>query len=217
MGYLPDGSGKPYGFKGAHFMKNVTWEEPEEHTYNLFLEKKVTENGLDIRSYDPEFNFIQDDTVVEGEFQDEKYWGKHLYKIKKWLEVEPIEIPDDVCVIGFRGGEYSVFPELFLTKDYWDEAIQMMKEIDPDMKFEVHTDDPVLAKQFFPDYPVIADMEINWRSVRYAKRAIIANSSFFILPRLLNGGYTIAPRYWARRNIQTWAMPCNYYPGFKYI
>jgi hypothetical protein len=89
------------------------------------------------------------------------------------------------------------------------------------MTFEVHTDDPELAQEFFPGYECIHDIKLNWRSVRYAKYAIIANSSFYILPRLLRHQegefFTIAPRYWARRNTEEWSMPQNYYKKFTYI
>ena len=80
-----------------------------------------------------------------------------------------------------------------------------------------HTDDETLAKQFFPDFKIISDPEINWRSMRHAKYAIIANSSFYILPRWLSGGITIAPRYWARHNTKVWALPQNFYKRFLYI
>lgn len=216
--------------------------------------------------YNPEFNFIEDNTIIDGEFQDERYFGHRMKEIDEWLKVEPIEVPDDLCVIGFRGGEFTVFPELFLPKEYWDKGIAMMKEINPKMRFEVHTDDPITAMAFFPDYEVIHNPAINWRSFRYAKHAIIANSSFYILPRLLRHrsrsdveivqaiksqcewskkwkgeghedynfseqwfnqtlGYlfepsdavTVAPRFWARRNVGHWEMPQNYYKSFLYI
>jgi len=207
-------------FKGEHFIKNVrsiAWSEGEKWPTKEWLEKKVVENGVDIRSYDPEFNFIEDGTVIDGEFQDERYFGHRMKEIDEWLKVEPLNIPDDVCVIGFRGGEFSVFPDLFLTKEYWEEAKVLMLRKNINMKFEVHTDDEILAKQFFPDYKIIHDIGINWRSIRFAKYAIIANSSFYILPRLLNSGYTIAPHFWARRNTGIWCLPQNYYKQFTYI
>lgn len=218
MIYIPDGSGKEEGFKGKGF---IEFDESKVFVGALGLgewtEKKVVENGVDIRSYDPEFNFIQDDTIIEGEFQDERYWESYEKQVDELLRVEPLDIPDDVCVIGFRGGEFTVFPDLFLTKEYWNEAIEKMRKINPNMKFEVHTDDPQTAQQFFPDFKVIHDVGINWRSMRYAKYAIIANSSFYILPRWLNKGVTIAPRYWARRNTHVWALPSNFYRCFTYI
>ncbi len=168
-------------------------------------------------TYDPDVNFVEDDWIIDGNFEDERYFENWLPQIKQWLKVKPLEVPDDVCLIGFRGGEYYSVPELGLPKEYFDRAIVEMLKINPNFKFEVHTDDPELAKQFFPDYPVIRDISINWRAMRYAKYTIIANSSFYVLPRLLSGGLTIAPRYWNRYNIKKWDYPQNYYKRFKYI
>ena len=216
MIYNPDGSGKVDGFKGKDFM-NIDMGKPVEGIKREWHEKKVVENGVDIRSYDPEINFVQDNTIIEGEFQDERYFERRLNEVNEWLKVEPLEMPSDLCVIGFRGGEFAVYPDLFLTKGYWAEAVGRMRMINPDMKFQVHTDDLVTAKEFFPDFEIIHDIGTNWRSMRYAKYAIVANSSFYILPRLLNGGLTIAPRFWGRRNTGTWCLPQNYYRQFQYI
>ena len=223
--WIPDGSGKEQGFKCKSFMdfddSKVIYDAAssllKSFEVDMFREKKVVENGVDIRSYDPEFNFIQDETLIDGEFQDERYWQGNEEEVDEWLKVDPLYMPADVCVIGFRGGEFKVFPDLFLTKDYWDKGIKFMKDMNPDMKFEVHTDDIETAQQFFPDYKVISDAGVNWRSMRYANYAIIANSSFYILPRWLSKGVTFAPRYWARRNTKVWALPQNYYKRFKYI
>ncbi len=198
--------------------------------FNYWIEKEIRDsNGTDIRSYDPEINFVQDNTIIDGEFQDERYFKHRLKDIDTWLKVKPLDLPDDLCIIGFRGGEYAGFPELFLPKEYWDDAILIMRLKRPHMRFEVHTDDPVTAKQFFPDFPIVSNtmeshskhsnMGLNWRSIRYAKNLIIANSSFYILPALLNEGceHVIAPRYWARHNTGVWATPQNYYEKFQYI
>lgn len=196
-------------------------------TDKVFNEKKVVENGIDIRSYDPEYNFIEDGTLIDGEFQDPRYFMHRIDEVGDWLKVTPLSVPDDVCVIGFRGGEYVGVHDLFLPKDYWDEAISRMKKINPNMKFEVHTDDLETADKFFPSFKKVRNADINWRSIRYAKYSIISNSSFYILPRLLrhhqfprdfiDKSVTIAPRYWARRNIGVWALPSNYYKEFHYI
>lgn len=228
MIYIDDGAGKEPGFKGESFIdidKNKIWPIRSFVTLTEtkeWNEKKVRDtNGVDISPFDPEFNFVQDNTIIEGEFQDERYWEHREKEVDEWLKVEPLEVPDDTCVIGFRGGEFAVYPDLFLTKGYWDEAIARMKMINPDMRFEVHTDDVVLAKEFFPDFNVIHDIGINWRSCRYARYAIISNSSFFILPRWLRQGegnaVTIAPRFWGRRNVGIWSLPQNYYKRFQHI
>lgn len=239
MMYNPDGSGKEGNFKGQSFMDIGQWDKGfkkqivrfdiVQNTFNNLPSEPEIEYGIwqekcirdefknDIRSYDPEFNFIEDWTLIDGEFQDERYWEHREKEVDGWLKVEPLDMPDDLCVIGFRGGEFAVYPDLFLPKEYWEEAIKKMLEINPNMRFEVHTDDKLLAQQCFPEIKIIHDIGINWRSMRYAKYAIIANSSFFILPRWLNKGLTIAPRYWARHNTKVWALPQNYYKRFTYI
>ncbi len=168
--------------------------------------------------FDPDFDFVGDNTIIDGNFEDEKYFIDYLPQINEWLKVKEWQIPDDVCVIGFRGGEYYSVPELGVPVEWFYKAmIKVVKEINPKMKFEVHTDDEVLAKKWFPDLPIIHDVELNWRAMRYAKHAIIANSSFYVLPRLLNGGLTIAPKYWNRYNTKKWDYPQNYYRSFKHI
>lgn len=228
-----------HNFKGDSFIDlqpKVAWA-PQNASY--WNEKDVSQHqdfpkeSIDIRSYDPEINFIEDNTIIDGSFEDFKYWGHNLGNIDRWLKVESFEGPNDLCVIGFRGGEYATQPDLFLGKDYYDEAIAKMQKIDPNIQFIVHTDDPDMAVKFFGfKYPVTENTQIshsqhtnmgfNWRSARYAKYAIIPNSAFFILPRLLKHredptAVTIAPRYWARRNTKTWARPACYYKQFQYI
>lgn len=221
-----------HNWKGASFMDIDEGSSPRfADAPAQWTEKDVRENGVDIRSYDPEINFITDNTVIDGNFEDSKYWAHHMDDMVDWLRVEELQVPDDVCVIGFRGGEYASIPELFLGKDYWNLAVANMRHLGV-TKFEVHTDDPALARQFFPDFTVIdneqqahsqhSQMGFNWRSIRYAKHAIIANSAFYPIPRLLKhhedkNALTIAPRYWARRNQKIWARPSCYYPQFTYL
>lgn len=165
--------------------------------------------------YDPEFDFVGDNTIVDGcRCQDERYFEG--IPLGEWIQSKPLDVPDDTCVINFRGGEFTRIPELFLPAEYWNEAIRHM-EARGVTKFEVHTDDVDTARQFFPNFEITHDVGLNWRSVRYAKNAIIANSAFGIIPRLLAGGFTIAPRYWARRNLTYWSTPQNYYKKFFYI
>ncbi len=156
--------------------------------------------------------------ILDGEFQNSIIWSKMIHWVRDWLKVEPLDMPDNLCVINFRGGEYKLFPELYLPKEYWDLAIDIMKNADKDMKFEVHTDDPEEARKFFPDYPIVSDIGLNWRSIRYAKYIILSNSSFAILPASLgNADRIIAPKYWARYNTKEWINPDNSTYDFHYI
>lgn len=216
-------------FKGESFMKldkGIKAQIPHHIEYPAG--KIVIDSDFPLfegkRWYDPEFNFIEDNTIVDGcMMQDKRYWESYWDCVPHWLQVERLEVPDDVVVIGFRGGEYALFPELFLTKDYWKEAIAMF----PDKRIEIHTDDGRLAADYFADLlppqqiRVFHEIGFNWRSVRYAKNLIVANSAFYILSSLLNQNAEkiVAPYGWSRRNLGkgNWEMPCNYYPRFTYI
>lgn len=156
-------------------------------------------------------------TIVDGEFQDEDCWKHHESEVREWLKVEPLEVEDNMCVIGFRGGEYQYFPELFLPLDYWNHAIRNMQKVNQFMRFRVVTDDPELARIFFPQFPISHEIGHDWRSIRYAKYAIIANSSFYIFPVWLNKGINvIAPLHWARHNEGYWSLSENLYKRFTY-
>jgi hypothetical protein len=218
--------GVPFGmighFKGKDFMELDLGENTEGVSLKTFKEERVDNpQGVDIRPYDTTTELITDDTMVDGEFQDERYFEHRIDEVREWLRVVAIRMWDNVCVINFRGGEYVGVSELFLTQDYWDLAIAEMRKINHDMKFEVHTDDEVTARKFFPDFVIKTGMEINWRSIRYAHYLILSNSSFAILPALLNeeAKHIIAPLYWARRNVSNgyWAMEQNKYKKFTYV
>jgi hypothetical protein len=216
----------PERFKGGFFKNlelpevkglevHIEGEEPTKlpDGYTYYREKMIN-NG----DYDPEIFELKDNTVVHGLLQGEQYFETHREEIDKWLEVEPRDMPDDLCVINFRGGEYVGVKEFFLPYSYWDNAIEKMQEINPDMKFEVHTDDPATAKLFFPDYPIVHDVEYNWRSIRHAKYLILSNSSFALLPAWLNHkAYILAPKFFARHNEGYWFLQQNIMKSFNYL
>lgn len=219
----------PSNFKGSDFMKiPLEYGMNVDSSFSFWIENEIRdENGVDRRSYDPEINFVEDNTIIDGSFEDDKYWRHNLKNINEWLKVEPLKVPDDLCIIGFRGGEYATQPDLFLPVSYYAEAMLKIG----DKNYEVHTDDPELARKILglptvKNNPIShskhANMGFNWRSARFAKYAIIPNSAFFIIPRILKHqedpeAVTIAPRYWARRNTNVWARPACYYPEFLYV
>jgi len=157
--------------------------------------------------------------VIDAEFQNEAFFMHRIDEVRSWLKVEPLEMPDDLCVISHRGGEYTVFPDLYLTNEYWDKAISMMREINPNMRFEVQTDDLHSAQLQFPTFDVVQRIAHNWRSIRYAKYLIVGNSSFSILPSLINEDVKkiIAPQFHAGHNKGYWQEPNNCYKKYEYI
>lgn len=216
----------PENFKGKGFIK-LDMGNPKGHIMYITEQPsgKCMPANVDLpyweewdkHCYDPDINFVEDNTIIDGNFEDERYFEHRLPEIKEWLKTPEIKAEDDVCIIGFRGGEYYSVPELGLPLEYYERAMTEMRKINPKMRFQVHTDDPQMAIQWFPGLECIQDIEKNWQSVRWAKYAIIANSSFYVLPRLLNGGLTIAPCYWNRYNTKKWDYPQGFYKKFQYI
>src|SRR3990167_4409043 len=196
---VPFGMDNHENFKGKNFM-NLDMGKHPQWLQHQFMEQRVNnEQWVDIRLYNEKIKLVKDNTRIDGEFQDERYWKHKETEIREWLKVEPMDMPDNLCVINFRGGEYVGVPDLFLPQSYWDLAINAMKQVKRHMRFEVHTDDVEAARKFFPDFKIIHDMGLNWRSIRYAKYLILSNSSFAILPALLNENVKIiyAPKFWA--------------------
>lgn len=232
-------------FKGESFLDigyNNVWKDKKAFSVlptlqgKQFLEKEIRDSqGNDIRSYDPEINFVENNTVIDGSFEDDKYWRHNLDNISKWLAVEPLNVPDTTCIVGFRGGEYYVDPNLGLSEEYYIAAktkLETAYHTPSNLHYQVHTDDPALAAKVLNGWEIIenqpishskhTNMGFNWRAMRYAKYAIISNSAFYTLPRILKhredpNAVTIAPKYWARHNTKVWARPACYYPEFTYL
>ncbi len=196
----------PVLFKGESFM-------------NLDIKPVDLDYKVDSSSGKVVITDLEDVTVVDAEFQSEANFIHRIDEVREWFKVEPLEMADDLCIISHRGGEYTVFPDLYLTNDYWNEAIGMMREINPNMRFEVQTDDELAAWLQFRDFPIIHNISHNWRSIRYAKYLIVGNSSFSILPSLINedAKKIIAPRFHAGHNKGHWQEPNNCYKKYTYI
>lgn len=169
--------------------------------------------------YDPKIRELGDNTLIHGNLQGVEYFKHRKDEIREWLKVQTIDTEKNVCVINFRGGEYKYVKDFFLPKSYWSKAIEMMIEERPDMQFEVHTDDYEEARKFFPDFTIISDIEINWRTLRYCHYAILSNSSFAILPVWLNENVkkVIAPWGFGRYNTGQWLLSQNYVPEWTWI
>ena len=110
-------------FKGQHFMP---LDKGQELPYETHVEypagKLVIDCGLplfqeDTSDYDWKVRDVDDNTIIDGEFQGEEYFEHRLPEIREWLSVEPLEMSNNICVINFRGGEYRGIPNVLLRKD----------------------------------------------------------------------------------------------------
>ena len=209
----------PERFKGMHFM-NLDFgaqvyggESPEGGPpkslpvgiTNYYREPIVRHpiTKQDISGLDPDFMKIVDHTKIDGNFQSPSFIDHRKAQIGDWLmpisryrksEVNPLE-----CVINFRGGEYRHMTDVFLPSSYWKHARELMLRTEPRMTFKVVTDDPKLARRFFPKREISnQDMSNDYADVLYAQYLILSNSSFGWFPAWLNvnSRLTIAPKYW---------------------
>ncbi|MCR4757953.1 MAG: alpha-1,2-fucosyltransferase, partial [Butyrivibrio sp.] len=183
-------------------------------------------NGCYISGPDPKLFEVEDNTLIYGNLQDQSYFEKYRDQIKDWLKVKPEAesyeyTADDLCIINIRGGEYTDHPELYLDRRYFLNAIEHMKEINPNMRFMVVTEDEEAAKKVLPEYECHHfDMGKDYVTVKNARYLILSNSSFSIMPVLSSTElkYAIAPKYWARHNISDgfWSSEQNIYTFLHY-
>ncbi|MBI2627531.1 alpha-1,2-fucosyltransferase [Candidatus Nomurabacteria bacterium] len=175
-------------------------------------------NGSDIRTYDKNLLEIYPNTKIDGIFQDEKYFEHRKSEIREWLKVkEEYECNDyadeNTCVINFRGGEYARHKDLYLSKKYWENAVNNMLKLNKNFKFVVITDDTYEAKKFFPQYDVFHfSIAKDYAIIKNAHYLILSNSSFAWFPAWLseNLKYCIAPKYWAGHNVSDGYWICGY-------
>lgn len=232
------GMAHPERFKGSSFLKNLDFGKKVEGGVtpvegkpptalpngitNYYVEKTQRHpNGSDISSYDWDLFKVSDNTKIDGLMQGENYFKKYKEKIKTWLKVDLIDMPENLCIINFRGGEYVGIKEVFLTRNYWDNAINNMRKIRSDIQFQVVTDDPETAKSFFDsDMKITHSMDNDYISIQSAPYLILSNSSFGFFPAWLNENlkFCIAPRFWSRHNVSDgyWSMDQNFTEGWHY-
>ncbi len=214
-------------WKGAPFMP-VDFGKDPEGIVNLYQEKQVLhpQTGADITGYDQNLILILDNTEIKGNFQDEKYIEEFKSDVKNWLRLdEKYECRDysseDICIVNFRGGEYTRHTDLFLSEKYWQNAVKNMQKINPNFKFVVVTDDAKTAKKFFPDFEVLNfGLDKDYSIIKNAHYLIMSNTSFAWFPAWTSETlkYCIAPKYWARHNVSDgyWSMESNLTRGWFY-
>lgn len=226
---------KRYNSKGFYwfdldFGKDVPDNLTKYHEENVRIKLNTCHHdithGCDVSSYDKNLFNIEDNTLIFGNMQHEKYFLHNKEKIKEWLKVkkeyDTYEYSlDDLCIINFRGGEYVGFHELYLPRAYWINSIKNMLNINPNMKFMIITDDISSANQMLPEIPAYHfDVAKDYSIIKNSKNIILSNSSFPFFPVFTSETIKniIAPKYWARHNVSDgyWCSAQNLYSGWTY-
>lgn len=187
----------------------------------------VLPNGANVTIDDPNLELIQDNTKIDGIFQSEDRIIHRKDEIRQWLKVKPEKDCYDysdpnICIINYRGGEYTYMPWVLIRHEYWMSAIEKMRSINPNMKFVVITDDVETASKQFPDFEVYHfDIGKDFSIIKNANYLIISNSSFPIFAIMMNENvkHIIAPKYWARHNVSDgyWSCGYNIYKNYNYL
>ena len=193
-------------------------------TYYKELHTPHPITGFDWALADPMMMRLPDNTKVDGCMQHLEYIEPYKEKILEWLKYdEDKKVRDysseDICVIQFRGGDYLT-GHSFCTPEYYEMSMNKMREINPNVKFFVVTDDPTSASTWIPGVPVIGSaisdekdllqgsigwykypggpVSIDYSILNTAKNVIISSSTFAFWPVWLNTEIknVIAPMYW---------------------
>ena len=226
---------KRYNQSGFYWF-DLDWGQEVPDGLDVYYEKEVRKKlntchhdmtvGCDVRGYDQGLMDVPDNTIIFGNMQDEKYFDHNKELVKEWLKVKEEYdtyeyMDDDVCVLNYRGGEYVGFHELYLTREYWLNAMENMTKINPNMKFVTITDDVKASQAMLPEIPAYHfTVDKDYAIIKNSKHVILSNSSFpfFAVYTSDTIENIIAPKYWARHNVSDgyWAMSQNIYSGWTY-
>jgi len=184
------------------------------------------------QQFNPQIFNIPDNTAIWGFYQTDKYFIDNESNVRKWFNVEMDKVSqsvickypvDEYCYIHFRGTDYKNWDSgtRFLPKKYFEDAINLVKNKNNDIKFVVITDDIEGAKDYFQEYDIISnDMMTDFKLLYYSKYCIIPNSTFSWWAAWLSDKViTVAPNNWLN-----YQMPhLGFYPvdikveKFKYV
>jgi hypothetical protein len=229
---------KRYNNQGVYFMDLDLGKEVDLNLItNHYTEKEIrikrnnnyhdSTLGCDVRMTDMNLINIPDNTKIDGIMQSEDYFYEYKEQIKDWLRLKPEHdsydfTSDNICVLNVR--DYEGDPALYLTREYWINAINHMVKINPDMQFLVITENVEAAKRLLPelsDNIYHFDVGKDYATIKNARWLILSNSSFAYFPALVNkeAKFIIAPKYWARHNVSDgyWAMSTNLFKDFTYM
>ena len=235
LDYLNLSYGKEHNYGYHEIPDGITnvWYEQYQHI------NYPNGDSVDYHPYQPDIWNVPDSTkLVIRCCQDENYFRGYKEKIIDWLQYKKefeekinyylfyndIFFDENLCVLNARGGaEYRSMSSVLLQKKYWDDAMQLMLERNPKMKFLCITDDPIFYKQFFNNEIPVMHISIggDYFCVNSSRNLIISNSSFAIISTYTNKNdpYVIAPRWWAKHNVAQnyWASSDMFTFGWNFL
>jgi len=245
-------------FKGKEFLQLYWGEEviggdgpeggpPNSLPKNIqyYYKEKLTRNPknlIDISKKDDILLNISDNTKIDGIMQSYDYVENHRNQIRDWIKIKSdrniLEYSNEnICIIHIRGGDF-LGSSAFLQDEYYRNAMDYMKEKNPNIIFYIVTDDVEYAKKLCPDVKIIGGsisgendtrkaghhiggpIWMDWTIIYNAKNLIISASSFSWWPTWLGGcENVIAPMYWGdyKNSDGYWSCGDALIPGWNFL
>ena len=172
-----------------------------------------------------------DGLFLHGFFQSESHFTHIREDVRRWFRVSdsvaeraaPIldrHPPDVTCYIHFRGGDYKDLPHWYLPRQYYQDAMDLVRGKCPGIGFLIVTDDMEEASSVLPGIEVVSnDPSADFCLLNSARWCIIPNSSFsWWACWLQEGNFVVAPHGWLNHNSGGDFNPQGVYtPRFNYI
>jgi hypothetical protein len=205
-----------------------------------------TPDGLDISKHDASITSFGTGAHLEGNFQSFNYIQDHQSEIRTWISATTPSppLPEELVVIHFRGGDFRGNPH-FLSRTYYDAAIECATADLNNAKFLIVSDEPKFAEEYLGIKSTKLTLQLEQSKLRKAapalaphhkgrglaqdftimtaaKRLIIPNSSLSWWAAFLSlqtKEVVVAPKYWAGHNARPpiWSTAEIETPGFTYI
>ncbi len=222
----------------VYFVKNLKYWRGDMNTYRLFENLNYIEESSIVETnyvrlnekvsyYDPLELKENVSYILYGYFQSYKYFIKNIGIIKEMLfsnieeEYNIIKINFQsncpTCLIHVRRGDYLLYPDVHpvCSDDYYIKAIEIIKEMIPNVKFIIFSDD----MQFITNWKI--KKEINYEIIKeqepiktlilmsLCNHFIIANSTLSLCAYFLRDtkdSLILGPQKWFGSNAPTWKI-----------
>ena len=211
-------------FKGQNFLEIDYGSDNEYFPYRYDEKKILNHYGKDVSPMDEEMFNVKDGTRLYGTMQSLRYFdGISRDEIQSWIRYKDgkqlLPIPNDICIIHIRGGDFRMAGNTLLTQKYYQDSMTFMQSKNPDMKFFVVTDDPIFAwsllkipiigsstvaeiDEFQASHHIGMKIDQDYKLLNSAQNVILSNSSFGFWPVFTSiyAKNVVAPAYWAAHN-----------------
>ena len=196
----------------------------------------------DISRTDPHLLNLSPYTKFDGNCQSTKYLDGYRSDILKWISIKDTykkyQPEPNICLIHLRLGDFMQ-SKAFLPIQYYKQAMEYIKSLDPSVTFQCITDQKEIAQKLFPEVIMVGSalsdttdthnalhhhggpIGIDFCLLMHATYLIIPNSSFSWWAAYLNTvkKAVVAPKYWGRYNMHDglWSPSDIITDGFTYL